>query len=353
VTVYERADKVGGLLYYGIPNMKLDKGVVARRVKLMEDEGVTFCTGVEIGKDIDAGDLKEQNDAVLFATGATWPRDLKLPGREAERVAFAMSYLTSATKCVDKGLTDEAINEHMAGLNPAGKHIVVIGGGDTGKDCIGTSVRMGAVSVTNLELLPQPPETRARDNPWPQFARIFRTDYGHTEVTDRFGKDPRRYCTTTKEFVKNEEGKLVALKIAQVDWQKDASGKWNMALVPGSEEEIPCDICLLAMGFLGPEDHASQSLGLERDGRSNIKADWEGPKSFQTSVEKVWSSGDCRRGQSLVVHAINEGRRAAAALDLHLQGNTRLAWAGGIAQRSWTAHKTYAEGKKAIAAPAA
>lgn len=341
VTVYERADKIGGLLYYGIPNMKLDKGVVARRIKLMEDEGVSFVTSVEVGKDIDAAALREQNDAVLFATGATWPRDLKLPGREADGVAFAMSYLTSATKCVDKGLTDEAINEHMLGLNPAGKHVVVIGGGDTGNDCIGTSVRLGAASVTNLELLPQPPETRARDNPWPQFARIFRTDYGHTEVTDRFGKDPRRYCTTTKEFVKDSEtGKLKALRIARVDWQKDASGKWNMAIVPGSEEEIPCDICLLAMGFLGPEDHASESLALERDGRSNIKADFDGAKAFQTSVEKVWSTGDCRRGQSLVVHAINEGRRAASSIDSHLQGNTRLPWAGGIPQRSWAALKT-------------
>lgn len=352
VTVYERADQIGGLLYYGIPNMKLDKGVVARRVKLMEDEGVSFVTSCEIGKDIDAGDLKAQNDAVLFATGATWPRDLKLPGREADGVAFAMSYLTSATKCVDKGLTDEAISEHMAGLNPAGKHVVVIGGGDTGNDCIGTSVRLGAVSVTNLELLPQPPETRARDNPWPQFARIFRTDYGHTEVTDRFGKDPRRYCTTTKEFVKGEDGKLKALRIAKVDWQKDASGRWNMAVVPGSEEEIPCDICLLAMGFLGPEDHASESLGLERDGRSNIKADWEGAKAHQASQDKIWAAGDCRRGQSLVVHAINEGRRAAAQVDKHLEGNTRLPWAGGIPQRSWTAHKTAKEAKSITAAAA-
>lgn len=339
VTVYERADQIGGLLYYGIPNMKLDKGVVARRVKLMADEGVQFVTSCEIGKDLDAADLKAQTDAVVFATGATWPRDLKLPGREADGVAFAMSYLTSATKCVDKGLTDAAIDEYMAGLNPAGKHVVVIGGGDTGNDCIGTSVRLGAASVTNLELLPQPPEARARDNPWPQYARIFRTDYGHTEVTDRFGKDPRRYCTTTKEFVKDDEGKLVALKIAKVDWQKDASGKWNMSIVPGSEEEIPCNICLLAMGFLGPEDHASETLGLERDGRSNIKADFDGPKAFQTSVDKVWSTGDCRRGQSLVVHAINEGRRLAASIDRHLQNNTRLPWAGGIPQRSWAVPK--------------
>ncbi|CAO1624862.1 unnamed protein product [Sympodiomycopsis kandeliae] len=353
VTVYERADNIGGLLYYGIPNMKLDKGVVSRRVQLMADEGVSFITGVEVGKDVDAADLREQNDAVLFTTGATWPRDLKLPGREADGVAFAMSYLTSATKCVDKGLTDAAINEHMAGLNPAGKHVVVIGGGDTGNDCIGTSVRMGAVSVTNLELLPQPPDTRARDNPWPQFARIYRTDYGHTEVTDRFGKDPRRYCTTTKEFVKNEEGKLVALRIAKVDWQKDASGKWNMSMVPGSEEEIPCDICLLAMGFLGPEDAASESLGLERDGRSNIKADYDGAKAFKTSVDKVWSAGDSRRGQSLVVWAIGEGRRAASAIDAHLQGGTRLAWAGGIPQRSWSKHPANVGQKHSAAAIAA
>lgn len=335
VTVYERADQIGGLLYYGIPNMKLDKFVVARRVQLMADEGVQFFTSVEVGKDVDAGDLRAQNDAVVFATGATWPRDLKLPGRDASGVAFAMSYLTSATKCVDKGMTDSAIDEYMADLNPAGKHVVVIGGGDTGNDCIGTSVRLGAASVTNLELLPQPPESRARDNPWPQYARIFRTDYGHTEVADRFSKDPRRYCTTTKEFVKNAEGKLVALRIAKVDWQKDASGKWNTSMVPGSEEEIPCNICLLAMGFLGPEDYASESLGLERDGRSNIKADFDGPKAFKTSVDGVWSTGDCRRGQSLVVHAINEGRRLAASIDRHLQDNTRLPWAGGIPQRSW------------------
>ncbi|PWN27891.1 putative glutamate synthase [Jaminaea rosea] len=352
VTVYERADKIGGLLYYGIPNMKLDKNVVARRVQLMADEGVQFVTSVEVGKDLDAAQLHQQNDAVVFATGATWPRDLKLPGRDADGVAFAMSYLTSATKCVDKGLTDAAINEHMAGLNPAGKHVVVIGGGDTGNDCIGTSVRMGAASVTNLELLPQPPEARARDNPWPQYARIFRTDYGHTEVTDRFGKDPRRYCTTTKEFVKDAEGKLVALKIARVDWQKDKSGKWNMGLIEGSEEEIPCNICLLAMGFLGPTPECHLP-GLDLDGRSNIAAPFDGPRAFQTNLDRVWACGDARRGQSLVVWAISEGRRLAASLDKHLQGNTRLPWAGGIPQRSWAAYKAGAPTGKAIAAQAA
>ncbi|WFD25732.1 alanine dehydrogenase [Malassezia nana] len=329
VTVYERADRIGGLLMYGIPNMKLDKGVVDRRVGLMADEGVQFVTNTEVGKDLDAADLRAQNDAVVFATGATWPRDLKIPGRDANGVHFAMEYLTSNTK----SLLDNQLAPGSY-LNAQDKNVIVIGGGDTGNDCIGTAVRHGAKSVVNFELLPQPPAARAANNPWPQWPRIFRTDYGHAEVKAQWGNDPREYCISTTEFEKDEEGNLVALHTVRVSWELDASGKWQMTKVPGSEERFPCDLCFLSLGFLGPENAAIQSLQLEQDARSNILADTnKGPRPYQTSVPGVYAAGDCRRGQSLIVWGIQEGRACAAQVDTDLMRSSALPWAGSIPKR--------------------
>lgn len=329
VTVYERADRIGGLLMYGIPNMKLDKNVVDRRIGLMRDEGVQFVAGVEVGKDVSAADLHAQNDAVVFATGATWPRDLKIPGREADGIYFAMEFLTSTTRSL--------LNTQLAAgsyLDVKDKHVVVIGGGDTGNDCIGTAVRLGAASVTNFELLPQPPDTRAENNPWPQWPRVFRTDYGHSEVKAKWSSDPREFCISTTEFEKDGEGKLVALKTVRVSWELDASGKWQMTQIPGSEQRFPCEVCFLALGFLGPENAAIESLKLKQDARSNILADTDrGPRPYQTSVPRVYAAGDCRRGQSLIVWGIQEGRACAAAVDTDLMSTSYLPWAGSIPHR--------------------
>jgi len=266
-----------------------------------------------------------------MATGATWPRDLKVPGREANGVHFAMDFLTKNTSSLVKsGLEDKNF------IDAKGKNVIVIGGGDTGNDCIGTSVRHGAKSVVNFELLPQPPESRARDNPWPQWPRIFRRDYGHTEVEDKFGKDPREFQISTTSFEKDEEGNLKGLNTVRVQWEKDASGKWQMNKVSGSEEFYPAELCFLCLGFLGPEDAALKTMGIEQDGRSNIKADdLKGPRPYRTSVDKVWAAGDCRRGQSLVVWGIQEGRACASELDAELSGMTLLPTAGGIKKRTF------------------
>lgn len=329
VTVYERADRVGGLLMYGIPNMKLDKHVVDRRVGLMAAEGVQFVTNTEVGKDIDAADLHRQNDAVVFATGATWPRDLNIPGRDADGVHFAMEYLKSTTA----SLLDTQLQEGTY-LSAKGKNVIVIGGGDTGNDCIGTAVRHGAASVVNFELLPQPPAARAANNPWPQWPRIFRTDYGHSEVKARWGEDPREYCISTTSFEKDESGKLIALNTVRVSWDLDASGKWQMTKIPGSEQRFPCDLCFLSLGFLGPENAAIESLQIKQDARSNILADTnKGPNPYKTSVDRVYAAGDCRRGQSLIVWGIQEGRACAAQVDTDLMLSSSLPWAGSIPKR--------------------
>ena len=266
VTVYDRNDRIGGLLMYGIPNMKLDKAVVQRRIDLMAAEGVTFVTNTFVGKDIDANDLREENDAVIFATGATWPRDLKIPNRQVDGIHFAMEFLQLNTKSL---LDSELQNGNY--ISAKGKDVIVIGGGDTGNDCIGTSMRHGAKSVTNFELLPKPPQGRGRDNPWPQWPRIFRTDYGHTEVAAHFGNDPREYCISTKEFVVDDEGKLRGLNTVRVEWTKDSGGRWKMEEVPGSEKFFPAQLVFLALGFLGPEAEVLKSLGLQQDARSNIQ----------------------------------------------------------------------------------
>ena len=327
VTVYERADRIGGLLMYGIPNMKLDKKIVQRRVDLMAAEGVKFVTGVSVGPDseVSLDSLRKSNDAVIIATGATVARDLKVPGRELEGIHFAMQFLHKNTKSLlDSELADGAY------ISAKDKHVVVIGGGDTGNDCIGTSVRHGAKSVVNFELLPQPPPERARDNPWPQWPRIYRVDYGHSEVKTHMGRDPREYCIMSKEFVDDGNGRVKGINTVRVEWTKSATGGWDMKTVEGSEQFFPADLVLLSMGFLGPEDRL---LGeeIERDARKNVKT---APGHYGTNVPGVYAAGDCRRGQSLIVWGINEGRQCAREVDTFLSGiSSQLPVTGGIVRR--------------------
>ena len=323
VTVYEKSDRVGGLLMYGIPNMKLDKRIVQRRVDLMAAEGVKFVTGTMIGpgEEVSLSSLRSSNDAVVISTGAQVARDLKITNREMEGIHFAMEFLHANTK----SLLDSEL-ENGKYISAKDKHVIVIGGGDTGNDCIGTSVRHGAKSVTNFELLPQPPPERARDNPWPQWPRIYRIDYGHTEVKQHYGKDPREYCVMTKEFV-GEDGKVKGININRVEWTKTASGGWDMKPVEGSEQHFPADLVLLSMGFLGPDDRLFEGE-IELDNRKNIKT----PKgAYNTNLPGVFAAGDCRRGQSLIVWGINEGRLAAREIDSYLMGSDSvLPVTGGI-----------------------
>jgi NAD(P)H-dependent glutamate synthase small subunit len=316
VTVYERADRIGGLLMYGIPNMKLDKGVVQRRLDLMQAEGVEFVTNADVGRNVDAKKLYDGHDALLLATGATKPRDLMIPGRGLRGIHFAMDFLTANTKhLLDKGEHDGKL------ISAAGKDVIVIGGGDTGTDCIGTSMRHGCASLINFELLPKPPAERAADNPWPQWPRVFRVDYGHEEVKAKFGRDPREFCILTKEFVGGEHEQVTGLRTVQVEWKKGDGGRFQLEEVPGSERNWKADLVLLAMGFLGPENYLAETLGVECDERTNYKAQHG---RFATSLPGVFAAGDCRRGQSLVVWAINEGRGAARAIDEYLMGNSSL-----------------------------
>jgi NAD(P)H-dependent glutamate synthase small subunit len=316
VTVYERADRIGGLLMYGIPNMKLAKDeVVERRVQLLRDGGVQFITGANVGdgKDgsIDIAALKSSNDAVLFTTGATVPRDLPIEGREFTGVHFAMDFLSANTKSLlDSQHDDDAY------ISAKGKDVIVIGGGDTGTDCIGTSLRHGCKSVTNFELFAQPPEGRADNNPWPTWPKIFRVDYGHEEAAHTQGVDPRVYSISSLCFIGDDAGKLTGVRTVQVE-MKD--GKFEN--VPGSEKDWPADLVFLAMGFLGPEHVATDTLGVDYDERSNYQALYG---KYKTNVDNVFAAGDCRRGQSLVVRAINEGREAAREIDRHLMGSTEL-----------------------------
>jgi len=314
VTVFERADRIGGLLMYGIPNMKLDKGVVDRRVELLRAGGIEFVVDADVGKNVDPKKLLVEYDALLLTTGATRPRDLEIPGRELGGIHFAMEFLTANTKSLlESGLTDGKF------ISAKDKRVVVIGGGDTGADCIGTSLRHGCKSLLNLELLDQPPPKRAADNPWPLWPKILRTDYAHEESIALFGADPRNYAVVSKEFV-GEGGKVRAVRINRVEWRL-GSGPPRMVDVEGSSELLEADLVLLAMGFLGPEAYLASALGVELDQRSNYRAA-HGP--FATSVPKVFAAGDCRRGQSLVVWAINEGRGAARAIDAFLTGESQL-----------------------------
>ncbi|MBI1335524.1 MAG: glutamate synthase small subunit [Phycisphaera sp.] len=330
VTVFERSDRVGGLLMYGIPNMKLDKAhVVQRRVDLLEAEGVVFKTGVEVGKTISAADLRKEFDAVILATGATNPNDFfgKTPGRNLKGIHFAMEFLKANTK----SLLD---SEHKDGqyISAKGKHVIVIGGGDTGTDCVGTSLRHGCKSLVNFEVVPQPPAQRAPNNPWPQWPRVYKQDYGHQEATALFDyqhmsnktlhTDPREYAIQTTEFLGDADGNLRALKTVRLDWTKpDAEKKTPFSVIPNTEQEWPAQLCFLALGFRGPEPTVAEQLGVEFDPRTNYKAEHG---KFTTNVEGVFAAGDCRRGQSLVVWAINEGRGAARECDRFLMGETAL-----------------------------
>ncbi|QEF99202.1 Glutamate synthase [NADPH] small chain [Stieleria maiorica] len=316
VTVYERANRIGGLLQYGIPNMKLSKEAVQRRVDKMTAEGIKFVTNANVGVDLDPKELVNENDAVLLACGATKPRDLPIPNRDAKGVHFAMEFLTANTR---QSVHGETLGDGF--ISAEGKDVIVIGGGDTGTDCIATSLRHGCRSLVNFELLPKPPADRAPDNPWPEWPRIFRVDYGHEEAEAKFGRDPREYQILSKEFVVDAKGELSGIKTVEVEWTKDEAGKWQMAEVEGSEKQWPAQLILLSMGFLGPEQYVPESLGLETDPRSNFKAEHG---EFATSIDKVFAAGDCRRGQSLVVWAINEGRGAARSIDIFLQGESNL-----------------------------
>jgi glutamate synthase (NADPH/NADH) small chain len=316
VTVYERADRIGGLLLYGIPNMKLDKTLIDRRVQLMTDEGVRFVTGVEVGKDLPAGKLLKEHDAAVLCGGATLSRELPVEGRSLSGIHPAMEFLTANTR----SLLD---SKHADGkyISAKGKHVVVIGGGDTGTDCVGTAIRHGAASLTQLEILPRPPLVRAADNPWPQWPKTYKLDYGQEEAKALWGKDPRVYSVMTKKFIGDKERAVSELLYVEVEWVKGPDGRFGPRELPGSEKVIPADLVLLAMGFLGPEKPLLQQLGLKLDERGNVWTD----QTRMTSVPGVFAAGDMARGQSLVVWAIREGREAAQSVDRYLSyGETVL-----------------------------
>jgi glutamate synthase (NADPH/NADH) small chain len=316
VTVFERADRIGGLLMYGIPNMKLDKSIVQRRVDLMAAEGVKFVTNCHVGVTHPAEQLKKEFDAIVVCTGATAARDLSIEGRNLKGIHFAMEFLHANTK----SLLD---SEHKDGkyISAKGKDVIVIGGGDTGTDCVGTSMRHGCKSLVQFEILPKPPLDRANDNPWPQWPKVYKLDYGQEEAAAQFGNDPREYLINTTKFVGDQQGNLNELHTVRIEWVKD-NGRFMPKPIPGSEKIWPAQLVLLAMGFLGPENPLLDALGVEKDPRTNAKADYG---RFQTNVPNIFAAGDCRRGQSLVVWAINEGRGAARECDRFLMGETQLA----------------------------
>lgn len=317
VTVYERSDRPGGLLRYGIPNMKLEKWIIDRRIQLMEQEGVIFKTGIDVGKDITAKQLLKEYDRVLLCCGASSPRDIQVKGREAKGIYFAVEFLSQATK--------NLVNARLTGkdyISARGKRVLVIGGGDTGNDCVGTAIRMGAREVVQLEIMPQPPVKRAENNPWPQWPKILKTDYGQEEAIAVFGKDPRVYQTTVTEFIANKKGEVCQAKTVKLECQTDEkTGRVNMVPVEGSQKILDVDLVLIAAGFLGAEKYVTEAFGTEVNGRNNISA---GSDSYETSVPKVFAAGDARRGQSLVVWAIREGQEAAKAIDRSLMGYTNL-----------------------------
>jgi glutamate synthase (NADPH/NADH) small chain len=314
VTVFERADRPGGLLMYGIPNMKLDKQkVVLRRIKQMEREGIAFRCNSEVGRDITSAQLIEDFDAVVLCTGATKPRDLPIEGRQSKGIHFAMEFLHGNTKA----LLDKA----QPPISAAGKDVIIIGGGDTGTDCVGTSMRHGCKSLIQVEILPKPPTERAKDNPWPEWPKTYKMDYGQEEAAAMYGADPRVYLTTAKKFLTDDQGNVSGVHLVEIRWERNDRGQFTPVDVPGTDRVVPAQLVLLAMGFVGPEQPLLESLGLERDPRSNIKAEHG---QYATSIPKVFAAGDCRRGQSLVVWAFNEGRGAARECDRYLMGTTSL-----------------------------
>jgi glutamate synthase (NADPH/NADH) small chain len=316
VTVFERAELPGGLLMYGIPNMKLDKKeVVLRRIRLMEEEGIKFICNANVGDNVEPQIFLKEFNATVICTGATQPRDLPIEGRGLAGVHFAMEFLTANTKAVLAGDSGKsAIHAH-------GKDVVVIGGGDTGTDCVGTSMRHGCRSLVQIEILPRPPMERAADNPWPEWPKVYKLDYGQEEAAARFGADPRVYLTTVKRFTGDSEGRLKELTTVEIKWERNEQGQFIPREQPGTEKVLPAQLVLLAMGFLGPEQALLKEMGVACDARSNVKADFE---KYATSLPGVFAAGDCRRGQSLIVWAINEGRGAARECDRYLMGYTDL-----------------------------
>jgi glutamate synthase (NADPH/NADH) small chain len=316
VTVFERADRPGGLLMYGIPNMKLDKEqVVLRRIQQMETEGIRFVCNTEVGKNCPAEQLLKEFDAVILATGATKPRDLPVEGRNLKGIHFAMDFLTANTRSL--------LDRHKNGdfISAGDKDVIVVGGGDTGTDCVGTSLRQGCKSLVQIEILPQPPQDRAKDNPWPEWPKIYKLDYGQEEAAAKFGADPRVYLATVKKITGDSHGQVKEIVTIQIQWERNEKGQFIPKEVPGTEKVLPAQLVLLAMGFLGPEQSLLDALKLERDPRTNVKAGFE---KYSTNLKGVFAAGDCRRGQSLVVWAFNEGRGAARECDRYLMGATDL-----------------------------
>ncbi len=316
VTVLERADRIGGLLMYGIPNMKLDKrAVVQRRVDLLAQEGITFVTGADVGVNYPAKKLAQEFDAVILCTGATKPRDLPIEGRQLQGIHFAMDFLQANTQALLDGKKPTQF------ISASGKDVMVIGGGDTGTDCVGTAMRHGCKSLVQLEILPRPADERAADNPWPEWPKVYRLDYGQEEAKAVFGADPRVYLTTATQFVGDDKGHVKEAHTVKINWEKDSQGRFVPKEVPGTQSVRPVQLVLLAMGFLGPEQPLLEQLGVERDSRTNAQAEFE---KYATNLKGVFAAGDCRRGQSLVVWAFNEGRGAARECDRYLMGHTDL-----------------------------
>ena len=317
VTVYERADRIGGLLRYGIPNMKLEKHIIDRKLNVMKDEGVEFVTEANIGQNIKAKKIMDDYDAVVLAVGASNPRDISAPGRDADGIYFAVDFLTATTKSLlDSDLTDGKY------ISAKDKNVIVIGGGDTGNDCVGTAIRHGCKSVTQLEMMPKAPDVRSETNPWPQWPLVCKTDYGQEEAIVVFGHDPRIYTTTVKEFKKDKKGKLCKVVTIQLESKVDeATGRRMMVPVEGTEKELPCELVLIAAGFLGTQKYLTDAFGVEVNQRTNIKTD---DGRFATNVAGVFACGDCHTGQSLVVKAIRQGRDCAREVDKYLMGYTNL-----------------------------
>ncbi len=317
VTVFERRDRIGGLLRYGIPNMKLEKSLIDRRIHLMEESGIQFVTNTDIGKDVTAEKLTEEFDAVILCCGASAPRDINVPGRDAKGIMFAVDFLTKVTK----SLLDSDYADVPASLCK-GKDVLVIGGGDTGNDCVGTSIRLLAKSVTQLEMMPKPPEARLDSNPWPEWPKVLKTDYGQQEAIWKSGEDPRVYQTTVKEFIKDKKGNVKGAVLVSLSPEKDKkTGRLVMKPQEGTERTVPAGLVLIAAGFLGSEEYVSKAFGVERDARTNIKTH---PEGYQTSKAKIYTAGDMHMGQSLVVRAIADGAGAAKEVDKDLMGYSNL-----------------------------